>query len=77
MNDEGGGRILLVVGVVPGIAVGFAAYLFMLCTWSRKLRTPPAGYPGLRRVLDAVSDRAAVQRACAAEGTDPGLYAGE
>jgi len=51
------------------------AYLFMLCTWARRLSHPPANLPRLRRALDAVAARPAVERAYAAEGLDTRAYA--
>ncbi len=51
------------------------AYLFMLCTWARRLANPPAALPALRRALDAVAVRPAVERAFSAEGLDPRAYA--
>ena len=51
------------------------AYLFMLCTWARRLSKPPAELPGLRRALDSVAARPAVKRAYAAEGLDASAYA--
>ncbi len=50
------------------------AYLFMLCTWAQRLSTTPSELPGLRRALDAVASRPAVERAYAAEGLDNFRY---
>lgn len=51
------------------------AYLFMLCTWARWVSAPPAALPNLRRALDAIALRPAVERAYSAEGLDPRAYA--
>jgi glutathione S-transferase len=50
-------------------------YLYMLCNWTRNLKTPPADFPRLRRLLDMISARGAVERACAKEGINPQRYA--
>jgi len=51
------------------------AYLFMLCTWARRLSNPPTELPRLRRALDVVAERPAVERAYSAEGLDSRAYA--
>ncbi len=51
------------------------AYLLMLCTWARRLSNPPTELPRLRRSLDTVASRPAVERAYSAEGLDSHAYA--
>jgi glutathione S-transferase len=44
------------------------AYLFMLAWWGMKLPDPPARWPRLRRLVEAVLERPGTRAACAAEG---------
>ena len=62
---EHGGPYLL------GEAISVADfYLLMLVSWNRSQRNPPANRPAIRRCIDLVATRPAVQRVAATEGID-------
>ena len=49
-------------------------FLFMLCRWTRKLPSPARARPCIKRLLDAMVERPAVQAAHRQEGLVPPFY---